>query len=69
MLGKVEVLLGHEHTLCIPISIRRQQYTETRGSAFQGIYQRDDLPEQRLHTTEEVLVDLLAVGLRDKPVN
>lgn len=65
MLGKVEVLLGHEHTLCNQTSVSDYgsfldlSQTQTPNVRWDNI--------GRSHTTEEVLVDLLAVVLGDKP--
>lgn len=66
MLGKVEVLLGHEHTLC---SIRMYQVSES-SSSIERINLRCEsrtIGSRQQHTAEEVLVDLLAVFLGDKP--
>lgn len=64
MLGKVEVLLSHEHTLC-------NNRTSVSNHEFFPQYSFDircpPSRESRSHTTEEVLVDLLAVFLGDKP--
>lgn len=65
MLGKVEVLLGHEHTLYNPVSVSDygpfvdSYQAQAPNSSWNNI--------GRLHTAEEVLVDLLAVVLGDKP--
>lgn len=53
MVGKVEVLLGHEHTLYRTVSKMSLHLSSSRSG--------------RRHTAEEVLVDLLAVVLGDKP--
>lgn len=64
VLGKVEVLLSHEHTLCIN-GLQSALIISSRN-----IHSAPECPpsrESRSHTTEEVLVDLLAVFLGDKP--
>lgn len=65
MLGKVEVLLGHEHTLCNPISVSNYDYFLDLCQSQTPNVRWDNIG--RSHTAEEVLVDLLAVVLGDKP--
>lgn len=69
MLGKVEVLLGHEHTLyCQPsATLIHLSSIIHRSTLAQQFGDTRPVDHRCSHTAEEVLVDLLAVFLGDKP--
>ena len=65
VLGKVEVLLGHEHTLCSRNLV--SELISHRRISSRKKWKKSGRGWRRRHTSEEVLVDLLAVVLGDKP--